>query len=266
MTSLILSFPTLVILLLVMGGFIVISLAMLFVLQKYCRSFLFTDHTDFAEIFSDALGIVFGLILAFVTITVWQGYSNIGSAVTKEADALSPIYKLLDAYPPEMGQEGRVILRKYVKEVIDGDWAAMTKVQFNSASYHLLNEFHRLLITYDAPGNRQLVAQQEELRLLGEYRTLRLNRLANINSSLDTTMYLTMTLGAFFFLFYQCLYSMKSLRIHAVMISVLAGSLGLIFFLILVYSNPFFGPSAIQPDEFKKLLDMWNHSIKNTGQ
>ena len=115
-----------VILLLVMGGFIIISLAMLFVLQKYCRSLLFTDHTDFAEIFSDALGIVFGLILAFVTISVWQSYSNIGSAVTKEADALSPIYKLLDAYPPEMRQEGRVILRKYVKEVIDGDWAVIT--------------------------------------------------------------------------------------------------------------------------------------------
>lgn len=69
--------------------------------------------------------------------------------------------------------------------------------------------------------------------------------------------YLTMTLGAFFFLFYQCLYAMKSLRIHAVMVTVLAGSLGLIFFLILVYNNPFLGPSAIQPDEFIKLRNTW---------
>lgn len=102
MISSFLSLPALVILLLVMAGFITISLTVLYIFQKHCRGLLFADHADFAAIFSSALGIVFGLILAFVTITTWQSYSNVGSAVTKEADSLSPMYKLLDAYPPSV--------------------------------------------------------------------------------------------------------------------------------------------------------------------
>ncbi len=257
MISSFLSLPALVILLLVMAGFITISLTVLYIFQNHCRGLLFADHTDFAAIFSSALGIVFGLILAFVTITTWQSYSAVGSAVTKEADSLSPMYKLLDAYPSSVQKQGQVLLQKYITEVIVGDWAAMANGKYNSVSYQLLNDFHQLLIEHEAKTNTEIVAQQEELRLLSDYRTLRLNRLANIKSTLDITMYLTMTLGAFFFLFYQCLYAMKSLRIHAVMVTVLAGSLGLIFFLILVYNNPFLGPSAIQPDEFIKLRNTW---------
>jgi hypothetical protein len=135
MLSHFLSLPALVILLLVMAGFIAISLTVLYIFQKHCRGLLFADHTDFAAIFSAALGIVFGLILAFVTITTWQSYSTVGSAVTKEADSLSPMYKLLDAYPSSVQKQGQVLLQKYITEVIVGDWAAMANGTYNSVSY-----------------------------------------------------------------------------------------------------------------------------------
>jgi hypothetical protein len=44
---------------------------------------------------------------------------------------------------------------------------------------------------------------------------------------------------------------------HALMISLLALILGLIFFLILSYNTPFSGPNAIGPDEFYRVLELW---------
>jgi len=39
------------------------------------------------------------------------------------------------------------------------------------------------------------------------------------------------------------------------MIALVGGSLGVMFFLLVIYDNPFWGPSAIEPAPFQKTLE-----------
>ena len=242
-------------LILVLLTFVALGLGTFFIAKKLFASLIFVDHTEFGEIFSDALGILFGLILAFVTIGAWQNYNSVSQTVGQEGGAVYGIYTSLDGYPPEIRQQGRKLLRQYMEEVITQEWPKMVKNQNDLPALNTLNEFSRLIHQFKPSNFGELAIQQEMLRLMGNYRTLRNSRVLSAKSFIDPPMFLSLGLGAFCFLFYQCLYSMKSNRLHMFMISLLSISLGLIFFLILIYNNPFMGPSQIDPDDIKLILN-----------
>jgi hypothetical protein len=247
-------------LLLVLGAFIAGSLIIFFVVQKYL-SFLTIDDTGHATIFSFAIGTIFGLTLAFITVSTWQNYNRINSIVVQEATTLTTIYRSLGAFQPELKETSAKLLTNYVQNVINKEWPMMSKGQFDDQYFSDFHQFQLLMLRHIPLNNAELIAQQEEVRLISEYYKLRLDRITSSKAALDYSMFLTLCLGAFAYIFYQSLYVMPQRRHHILMISLLAFSLGLIFFLILSYNTPFSGSNAIQPVEFNKILELWKSDL-----
>lgn len=247
-------------LLLVLATFLAGALIIFFIVQKYL-SFLTIDDTSHATIFSFAIGTIFGLTLAFITVSTWQNYKRIDSIVVQEATTLTTIYRSLDAFQPALKEKSTKLLKGYVQNIITKEWPMMTQSQFDDQYFANFHQFQLLMLRHIPANNAELIAQQEELRLISEYYKLRLERITSSKGTLDYSMLLTLCLGAFVYIFYQSLYVMAQRRHHILMISLLAISLGLIFFLILSYSTPFSGPNIIQPDEFKKILNLWETDL-----
>ena len=247
-------------LLVVLAAFLAAALIIFFVVQKYL-SFLTIDDTSHATIFSFAIGTIFGLTLAFITVSTWQNYNRINSIVVQEATTLTTIYRSLDAFQPSLKENGTKLLTEYVQNVIAKEWPLMAKSQFDDQYFSDFHQFQLLMLRHIPINNAELIAQQEELRLISEYYKLRLERITSSKADLDYSMFLTLCLGAFVYIFYQSLYVMAQRRHHVLMISLLAISLGLIFFLILSYNMPFAGSNAIQPDEFNKILELWKTDL-----
>lgn len=247
-------------LLLVLATFLAGALIIFFIVQKYL-SFLTIDDTSHATIFSFAIGTIFGLTLAFITVSTWQNYKRIDSIVVQEATTLTTIYRSLDAFQPALKEKSTKLLKGYVQNIITKEWPMMAQSQFDDQYFANFHQFQLLMLRHIPANNAELIAQQEELRLISEYYKLRLERITSSKGTLDYSMLLTLCLGAFVYIFYQSLYVMAQRRHHVLMISLLAISLGLIFFLILSYSTPFSGPNIIQPDEFNKILNLWETDL-----
>jgi len=243
-------------LLLVLVTFVVSALIIFFIVQKYL-SFITIDDTGHATIFSFAIGTIFGLTLAVITVSTWQNYQRINSIVVQEATTLTTIYRSLDAFQPEFREQGAQLLTSYVKQVIANEWPLMGKDQFDDQYFADFHQFQLLMLRHNPLNNAELIAQQEELRLISEYYRLRLERVTSSKAALDYPMTLTLCFGAFVFIFYHSLYVMTKRRHHLLMISLLAVVLGLIYFLILSYNTPLSGPNAIQPVELNKILQLW---------
>ena len=66
---------------------IVLSLCFLvfYFFQKISPKYLFGDDDQYAGYIYNAMGVVFSLIFAFITVLVWQSYNNVADSVTKEA-------------------------------------------------------------------------------------------------------------------------------------------------------------------------------------
>lgn len=243
-------------LILVLALFLASALLIFFIVHKYL-AFLAIDDTGHSAIFSFAIGTIFGLTLAFITVSTWQNYNRINSVVVQEATTLTTIYRNLDAFQPGIRDAGAKLLKTYVGNVIAVEWPSMATKQFDDHNFTNFHQFQLLILHHNPINNAELVTQQEELRLISEYYKLRLDRITSSRAALDSSMVLTLGLGAFIFIFYQSLYSIPKMRHHILMISLLSLVLGLIFFLILSYNTPFSGPNAIQPNEFHKILELW---------
>ena len=252
-------------LLLVLAIFLVSALLIFFLVQRYLSYFRF-DDTGHSAIFSFALGTIFGLTLAFITVSTWQNYNRINAVVVQEATTLTTMFRTLDAFQPQVKDQGTQLLTTYVKQIISKEWPSMAAAQFDDQNFSNFHQFQLLLLRHSPINNAELLAQQEELRLISEYYKLRLDRITSSKAALDYSMTLALALGAFIFILYQSLYVMPTMRHHVMMISLLSIMLGMIFFLIISFNTPFSGPNAITPEIFSRILELWKTDFINPAR
>jgi len=61
-----------------------VCFAFYYLFQLIFRKYLFNrDHSSYAGYIYNAMGVVFSLVFAFITVLVWQNYNGVNDAVTK---------------------------------------------------------------------------------------------------------------------------------------------------------------------------------------
>jgi hypothetical protein len=237
--------------------FIITSFVLFFVAQKYFNNALYRDHLPFASSFSSAIGIVFGLFIGYAAISAWQGFKETSAVIEKEAYSLNSIYRILVAYPPDIRSHEEALLTKYVEGVIEKEWPLMREDKFEIATDKTLTEFTEILLLYNPKNNGELVAQQEALRLISEYRQLRLHRIWASKYDIGSPLNICLAICAFLLMLHYSLYSMPNKSHHITMLLFLSTSMALLFYLIYEYHTPFSGLNAIEPKAFIRVLENW---------
>jgi hypothetical protein len=98
------------------------------------------------------------------------------------------------------------------------------------------------------------------LRLLSDAAELRRSRVYNAKFALAAPAWIGLTSSVFIFLVFSCLFQMKSVRTHVILIIFLGLTIvGVLYFLI-IYIHPFLGPMAIPPDPFLEVMNLsWKY-------
>lgn len=237
---------------------VVLSLISLFFVRRFCKPLIFNGHTQFGGIFSNAIGVVFALILAFVAVAIWQNYDKVNDDVSREANSLHNIYRNLEAYPEPIHTQSKNLLRKYVQVVIKDEWPKLAQARQDDNAHMLMNRVNALVLSFNPRNNSELVLHQETMRQLSEYRGLRHNRIIGGKPNLTPPIWLTLIGGTILYLLFLCFLDVPDERQHVMMIGSLAAFLGLVYFLLVAYNYPFTPPAEVSPDVFKDLLDFWS--------
>ena len=216
--------------------FVALSLVSLHIVRRFCKPFLFTEHTEFGDIFSSAIGVVFALILAFVAVAVWQNYDKMDDGVFREANSLHNIYRNMEAYPEPLRTQAKILIRQYVQDVIKDEWPKLAQARQDVNAHQLLNRIKALILTFNPHNNGEMALHQETLRQLSEYSGLRHNRIIGGRHNLRPPIWLTLIGGTILYLLFLCFLDIPDERHHAVMIGSLAAFLGLVYFLLVTYN------------------------------
>jgi hypothetical protein len=73
------------------------------------------------------LGILFGLLVAFVAAQVWGDVDRATTAVNREASALRAVVLLSEAFPGEAEGRLRGLIRRHIQEAQTNEWPAMAR-------------------------------------------------------------------------------------------------------------------------------------------
>lgn len=232
-----------------------LSLLCFFLIQKYCTWLSLGDDGIFGTIFANTMPTLVGFVFAFVTVAAWQNYNSVSDTVSKEAHTLFNLYQIMDAYPGEAKEAGQAELIQYAKIVIEQEWPILNKQQFDLNAFKSLDRIKNIFVNHKPSNFEGTAIHNEGLSLLSDYTDLRRNRIESAKSFLAKPMWAALIISAILLILFSALFKTKNIRIHAVMIALVGGSLGVMFFLLVIYNNPFWGPSAIQPTPFEKMLE-----------
>jgi len=242
-------------LLLHLGVFVLsICFVIYWIFQKLIPEYRFGKDYEFAGYIYNAMGIIYSLVFAFVTVLVWQNYNGVSEAVSKEASTMNNMYHLFSAFPAEIERPGKEALKSYTRTVINEEWPLLSNNQFSIEAYKEILKLTRLVNQFQPQNMGQSNAHQHMLTLLGQVEDLRRNRIYSAHFALSYPAALGLFMSTLVFLVFSCLFEMKSARTHIILICFLGSTItGVVYFLAL-FIHPFLGPMAIPPDAFVALL------------
>ena len=237
--------------LLIVGGFVVLTVVIGSIVSRLFPQQIRLEHNDLAGFILAVIGVVYAVLLAFVAVTVWERFEAAETRSYEEASSLALVYRDADDFP--QSEAIRSALRSYTKLVAEDEWPAMAHGRQSAEADALIEQIDRMVRQLDVKSMRQEDVHQQMLVALDQALRDRDTRLTMSSTGISAIMWLVLMLGAVVTVAFTYLFGYK----HGPMRSVMAGSLGLliglVLFLTVSLDYPFKGGITIGPEAFEDL-------------
>lgn len=251
-----LSVPVLLILVIVVSW--VLSFTTLAIVRRFGKSWSFGEESDFGEIFYDAIGVIIALMLAFVTVAVWESFSKTSDLVEAEANAMNDVYRDLETFPSSFRDETRELIRDYTKDLISKEWPGLIYEGENKAVHAKLLKIQSRIFHYKPTDMGEQAVFADLIRLFDQYRSCRRSRYLEVNNHLEFSMWLALIIGSGINIAFGCLFNAQHIHRQILSIGTLATVKALLFFLLIAHDRPFTPLGGVGPEPFSLLLETWN--------
>jgi hypothetical protein len=237
--------------LLVIGGFVLLSLVLARVVRALVPNELLREHNELAGFIFAVIGVIYAVVLGFVAIGVWERFVVAEDRTYDEASGLTAVYR--DAGSFNNWALLRRDLRIYVHHVIDVGWPAMERgapLPDTASAEHLSRDVHHTPV-------RDLRESQVFAHMLERTSEALRDRDARVTedaSGLNTVMWIVVFAGGFITIAFSYLFGFQRTVMQTVMIGTLALLIGLVLFLTMSLDYPFRGAVHVGPDAFERAL------------
>jgi hypothetical protein len=241
--------------LVIVGVSVLISLIVLKLVRRTVPHHVLTPHNDVAGFVYATIGVAHAVVLAFVLIATWEQFDDAEANADHEADAVGDLYRLAEGLPDSSRQAIQGVLVDYTKTVITEEWPAMTRRDEPSAqAEEQVDQLWQAFRETTPENPTQQAIYQEGLTRLSTFSDLREERMIDSRGGILGVMWFVLIAGAALTVLFPCVFGVENGRIHALIISALATSLGLLLFLTYDLNHPFQGDIHVQPVGFNQLF------------
>jgi hypothetical protein len=243
------SLPTVVGALVVCAAFVIPTLVGSYLLQPYvCR--LFRGEREVNTVLGfllNAFALYFGVLLALLSIAVFENHNKAEDAVVREAAALIKLYRDLRGYPEQNRDELIKILHAYTDEVIGPGWNYQQRGEANPREIQIMSDFHRRIGAYNPEGAAEGIRYASTLRALDEFVEARRLRISAGNSAIPKIMWFVVLVGAFMNVMVIWMFDLKQSS-HAIIGGTISLFIGLVIYMVAVLDKPFMGVNGVKPE------------------
>jgi hypothetical protein len=205
-------------------------------------------HTDVAGYVYAVIGVIYAVILAQVVIAAWQEYQDARVVADNEANAVLNLARLAQVWSVEDRVRVEDALSAYAEHVVDVEWPAMARNQFDESLHTAL--IHNLWQAVNEAGARAdgldpvYDASLQQLDALDEARR---SRVLLGEDRLPEAMTLTLIIGAVVTVGFSYFFAVEDGWIQGLMTASLATLVALLLLLEYQLDTPYEGVSAIEP-------------------
>jgi Protein of unknown function (DUF4239) len=242
---------------LIVGFVLALSLAGLFATRPLVRRLLGPsgNYNDVVSYFFAGIGVFYGLALGLIAVATWENYTDIDGVVSTEAAAVASFYRDLDGYPQPLRGRLEELMRNYMKTVIEKEWPAHREGLTPDDGDAMLDRLEDEVMRFDPTKEREKILQAEVLRSLDTVQEQRRLRIQAVPTGLPAALWAVVIIGAVLNVALTYLFWVDNLRVHAILVGIMAIFIGLLIFLTAAMDNPFRGEFSVSADAFQDVLN-----------
>ncbi|HKR22910.1 MAG TPA: hypothetical protein VJS17_09960 [Pyrinomonadaceae bacterium] len=201
-----------------------------------------------------AIGVFYGITVGLIAVAVWDTNTNAAELISREAASISALYRDVSGYPTPLREELRQKVRDYTLFTIDEAWPAQRRGVILPRGTEILDDFQVKLYSFEPVTQGQMALHSETLRGYNTFLEYRRLRLDSVKSGLSTKMWMVIWLGAAISIGVAYFYRITDVKLHAALVVLMAGFLGLVLFMITINDRPFYGVGSLTPDPYELIV------------
>jgi hypothetical protein len=209
---------------------------------------------DVAGAVLGTVGLVQGVLLALVAVAAWSNYTAAGDAAEREAAAVENMFLQFEGYPQPARGLLEARLRAYLQLLVTEEWPALRRGQPDARTIQARDALAREWVNFKPRDAREQSLYAATARELEAFLDARRERLDAGQTGLPAPLWAVALFGAALTVGCTYFFRMDDERVHLLMTSVVAASLGSLIYLILVLDHPIWGAQGLRPDPFVEVL------------
>jgi hypothetical protein len=194
------------------------------------------------------LGVILGLLIAFLAARVWTNLDRAGEYVGQEASALRETVLLADSLPPDVRIGVRQAIHRHLLFIESEEWPAMAsrRATLQSIAVDLRDAVNALLSFAPAQPNQQL-AQQRALVAIEQALAARRNRIRLSQAEIAPIQWAVIIVLAMLILVTIAMVHIEKRLAMAITLFIFSTAVAICVVLLMVYDQPFGAGGATVP-------------------
>jgi hypothetical protein len=178
------------VLLLINAMFIGVTLLLLFLSRSFIPSKVKRDHYEVVSTIFARAAAMFGILLAFVVVMLWQEYQLADGRALKEGNIAIDLYRDLMFYPDKSEINNSILsYLKFIKSVVEDEYPAMAQLKRSDRTQEATNELWLNIAIIKPKTSQEQVLYSKMLRDLEAIVDLRRSRLGEMGSSVPDILW-----------------------------------------------------------------------------
>lgn len=254
------TFPTAVLAVLIFGSLTAGGALGLAVFRAKAPRLVEGVDDNLAGVIVSIIAGIYGIVVAFVVVVLWEDFRSAQQVVSAEANALSQIVQDSQAFRPSERVAVTENVDRYVHAVVEEEWDTMTRGREGDRAAAAMEALYVALgdVEPDTPGASAFHA--EASTNLGQVDANRRERIRLSQRGLPGVLQLLIVGGAVLIIGFTFFFTVESFAAHVTMTTGVAVLLGFSLLLSLLLQGPFSGDISVKSSVFREgpLVQFWD--------
>lgn len=244
--------------LLLIGSPIVVSILGLWLVRRNVSPQSLREHHDVAGFILAIVGVIYAVLLAFVVIAVWEEFEEAKVVAEKEANALMDVYRMAPGFSAALKNQVRADVKVYAQSVVQDEWPTMSNGQNSDKTARALDRLWRAFIQATPRMAREASLYDQSIARLTDVSDNRRLRLLASKNGLPGPLWGVLIFGGIATMLFTYFFGLEKFSNQASMTALLAGTIGLVIFVISALNYPFSGELRIEPEAMQSVLERFD--------
>jgi Protein of unknown function (DUF4239) len=212
------------------------------------------------------LGIIFGLLVGFVAVQVWNDFDRAKLAVATEASALRAVVLLDSSLPEEQRIHLRSLINRHIDEAVNREWPEMAQQRLTLATLPTaLVEALQSTVSLKPQDEAQRSAQREIVAALHRALDARRQRIILSQSNVGPVKWAAILLQGLCALIAIAMVHSDNRLTCAIAVTIFATGIALWALMIAAYTRPFTGDLSVGPELLQQVVPSETATTQSNG-